>query len=454
MKSWARDFGILAIGLIVGIGVAIESAVHAEREQAEHHLPLDELRAFTSIYSKIKQYYVDEMDDATLIDNAIQGMVNGLDPHSSYLKPEDHDDLKVNTSGKFGGLGIEVGMEDGFVKVISPIDDTPAERAGIQSGDMIIRLDDVSVKGMTLSDAVDKMRGKPGTEIVLTVVREGKDKPLRFTIVRDIIRIQSVRSRMLEPGYAYVRISQFQETTARNLHKTIDKLEEENDGPLKGLVLDLRNNPGGVLQAAVGVSDAFMRGGLVVYTEGREQDAEMRYKADSEDVLDGAPLVVLVNGGSASASEIVAGALQDHRRALIVGKQTFGKGSVQTVLPMQDGGALKITTARYFTPSGRSIQAEGIKPDIELRDLKVQKDEDKSNGATVSERNLKGHLENGNGESKPEAVADPEAKTEGADNAVDSAVDKNNEVDLAEDDFELFQALNLLKGMQLVQNAK
>jgi carboxyl-terminal processing protease len=219
-------------------------------------------------------------------------------------------------------------------------------------------------------------------------------------------------------------------------------------------VLDLRNNPGGVLQAAVGVSDAFMRGGLVVYTEGREQDAEMRYKADSEDVLDGAPLVVLVNGGSASASEIVAGALQDHRRALIVGKQTFGKGSVQTVLPMQDGGALKITTARYFTPSGRSIQAEGIKPDIELRDLKVQKDEDKSNGATVSERNLKGHLENGNGESKPEAVADPEAKTEGADNAVDSAVDKNNEVDLAEDDFELFQALNLLKGMQLVQNAK
>ncbi len=449
MKSWTRDVGILAVGLTLGLGLAIESAVHAEREQAEHHLPLDELRVFTSVYGKIKQHYVDQMDDATLIDNAIQGMVNGLDPHSSYLKPEDHDDLKVSTTGKFGGLGIEVGMEDGFVKVISPIDDTPAQRAGIQAGDLVIRLDDVSVKGMSLSDAVDKMRGKPGTEIVLTVVREGADKPLTITIVRDIIRIQSVRSRMLEPGYAYVRISQFQEATARSLHKTVDKLEEENGGSLKGLVLDLRNNPGGVLQAAVGVSDAFLRGGLVVYTEGRDSDAEQRYKADSEDVLDDAPLVVLVNSGSASASEIVAGALQDHRRALIVGTQTFGKGSVQTVLPMRDGGALKITTARYFTPNGRSIQAEGIKPDIELGNLKVAKDEENARSTAVAERNLQGHLENGNGDAPP-AEAAKDAK-----DAKDAAkTDQPSGAKLAEKDFELFQALNLLKGMQLLQAAK
>ncbi len=443
MKTRARDLLILLTGLILGISLAVERAVFAEKsEGAVTPLPLDELRAFSEVYSKIKKSYVEEVEDKELLNNAIQGMVSSLDPHSAYLLPEAHDELQVNTTGEFGGLGIEVGMEDGFVKVISPIDDTPAQRAGMQAGDLIIRIDDTSVQGMTLSDAVKKMRGKVGTKIELTVVRKGEDQALKVTIIRDVIKIRSVKSRMLEQGFGYLRISQFQMHTGANLEASIESLVEENDGKmLKGLVLDLRNNPGGVLSAAVDVSDAFLTDGLVVYTDGRVGDSSIKFEADSEDLLDGAPLVVLVNNGSASASEIVSGALQDHKRAVVMGERTFGKGSVQTILPMRDGAALKLTTALYYTPSGRSIQAEGITPDIEIKNLRIESPDDGAKNHRVSERNLTGHLGNGEKEKKGADAEKDGAEGEGA---------EEEEKSLAERDFMLFEALNMLKGLHLL----
>ncbi|HFE32809.1 MAG TPA: S41 family peptidase, partial [Gammaproteobacteria bacterium] len=367
MKSNTRTLLVLFIGLTLGVMLAIGQGVLAEKEKAQHGaapLPLNELRTFTEVFARIKKDYVEPVSDKELLENAIRGMLSGLDPHSSYLDPDSFKDLQVGTTGEFGGLGIEVGMEDGFVKVISPIDDTPAQRAGVKAGDLVIRLDEKPVKGMTLRDAVNIMRGKVGSKITLTIIREGEEKPLKITITRAIIKVKSVRQRNLEDGFGYLRISQFQSHTGENLADAIDKLKEENGGKLKGLVLDLRNNPGGVLNAAVEVSDAFLDKGLIVYTKGRIRDSDMKFNATPRTLLDGAPLVVLVNGGSASASEIVAGALQDHKRALIVGTRTFGKGSVQTILPLNNNTALKLTTARYYTPSGRSIQAEGIEPDI------------------------------------------------------------------------------------------
>ncbi|MCK4586455.1 MAG: S41 family peptidase, partial [Gammaproteobacteria bacterium] len=370
--------------------------------------------------------------DKTLLENAIRGMLSGLDPHSSYLDAEGYKDLQVGTTGEFGGLGIEVGMEDGFVKVISPIDDTPAQRAGVKAGDLVIRLDEKPVKGMTLHQAVGIMRGKVGTDILLTIIREGEEKPLKITITRDVIKVRSVRSRTLEEGIGYLRISQFQSRTGENLVKAIDELKKENNGKLDGLVLDLRNNPGGVLDAAVDVSDAFLESGLIVYTQGRIADSEMKFEASPVRQLDGAPLVVLVNGGSASASEIVAGALQDHKRAIILGTRTFGKGSVQTILPLNNESALKLTTARYFTPSGRSIQAEGIEPDIILDPLKVTKIEGVSE--RIKEADLSGHLENGTGKKKKNAKKKKEEK-----------------LSLAQTDYQLYEALNILKGMKILQ---
>ena len=431
MKALTRSILYLLLGGVLGMTLAVGQGVFAERNGGET-LPLDDLRTFTEVFAKIKNDYVEPVDDKTLLENAIRGMLSGLDPHSAYLIPDDYQDLQAGTSGEFGGLGIEVGMEDGFVKVIAPIDDTPAQRAGVEAGDLIIRLDDVPVKGMALSDAVKVMRGRPGTDIVLTIVREGTDRPIRITITRDVIRVTSVRSRPLEPGYGYVRISQFQTRTGESLREAVGKLREEGDDTLKGLVLDLRNNPGGVLSAAVAVSDAFLDSGTIVYTEGRMDDAELTFSAKGSDILDGIPLVVLVNGGSASASEIVAGALQDHRRAVIMGEKTFGKGSVQTILPMDNGSALKLTTARYYTPSGTSIQARGIVPDITLERMRVSRID--SSGARVQESDLAGHLESGGEEEDFEAAR--QAQVAG--------------VPLAQRDFALHEALNLLKGLYIL----
>ena len=434
MSVKKQNYLLLVTGLVLGVLVSIGHGVLAERESAQATLPVEELRTFSDVFGRIKNDYVESVEDKELLENAIRGMLTGLDPHSSYLDVDQFKELQVGTSGQFGGLGIEVGMEDGFVKVIAPIDDTPAQRAGVQAGDLVIRLDDTPVKGMSLSDAVKIMRGEPGTDIELTIVREGLDKPLQVTITRDIIKVKSVKRRTLEPGYGYLRISQFQSKTADYLEDAIRDLKKENEDNLKGLVLDLRNNPGGVLNGAVAVSDAFLTKGLIVYTEGRIDDSRLRFNATPDDLLNGKPIVVLVNQGSASASEIVAGALQDHKRAIILGGKTFGKGSVQTILPLSGGTALKLTTARYFTPSGRSIQAEGITPDIELESLKVAAVEKSLD--PLSEADLSGHLDNGNGK-----------KGKGGKKADE---DEDNG-DLAQSDYQLYEALNMLKGLSILQ---
>jgi carboxyl-terminal processing protease len=430
---------ILAIGLILGVSLTIGHGVFAERE-APAPLPLKELRTFTDVFANIKNNYVEPVDDKELIDNAVRGMLSGLDPHSAYLDVESYEELQVGTTGEFGGLGIEVGMENGFVKVIAPIDDTPAQRAGVEAGDLIIRLDDTPVKGMTLKEAVDMMRGKPGTSITLTIVREGLDKPLKTVITRAVIKVKSVKSRVLEPGYGYLRITQFQSATGETLVEAINTLKKDSGG-LKGVVLDLRNNPGGVLNAAVDVSDAFLDKGLVVYTEGRTEDSRVEFPASPGDLLSGAPIVVLVNVGSASASEIVAGALQDHKRAIIMGSKTFGKGSVQTVLPMNDGSALKLTTARYYTPSGRSIQAEGIVPDIQLENVKLAAVEEPEFEA-IKEADLSRHLDNGDGGGE----AMPAAET--------PAAGAEKKESLANEDYQLYEALNLLKGLNILKQTR
>jgi carboxyl-terminal processing protease len=397
-------------------------------------LPLEELRTFSEVFGRIKNDYVEPVDDRVLLESAIRGMLSGLDPHSSYLNKDEYRDLQVGTTGEFGGLGIEVGMDNGFVKVISPIDDTPAARAGLKSGDLISRIDDRPVKGMSLNEAVNLMRGKPGAEITLTIVREGAERPFDVKMVRDVIHVASVKSRTLEPGYVYVRIAHFQSRTTEDLLKAVGDLKKQNESGIKGLVLDLRNDPGGVLNSAVGVSDAFLTDGLIVYTQGRVEDAKLQFNAGPDDVLDGAPMVVLVNGGSASASEIVAGALQDHRRAVIMGTQTFGKGSVQTIVPIDDATALKLTTARYYTPSGRSIQAQGISPDIVVAQgaltLSGDKDPDR-----LKEADLARHLdESGKGDAGPK----------------DKDGDGGEKKPLAVEDFQLSEALNLLKGLNVL----
>ena len=433
MKLFTRSVTWLLAGGAIGVFLAIGQGVLAERH-GEGTLPLEDLRTFTEVFARIKNDYVEPVEDKALLENAIRGMLTGLDPHSSYLIPDDYQELQAGTSGEFGGLGIEVGMEDGFVKVIAPIDDTPAQRAGVEAGDLVIRLDDTPVKGMSLSDAVKVMRGAPGTDIVLTIVREGLDRPIRITITRDVIRVTSVRSRALEPGYGYVRISQFQLRTGESLREAVGELRENaGDEDLKGLVLDLRNNPGGVLNAAVSVSDAFLNEGTIVYTEGRMDDAKLTFSAKGSDILDGIPLVVLVNAGSASASEIVAGALQDHRRAVIMGEKTFGKGSVQTILPLDNGSALKLTTARYYTPSGISIQARGIVPDITLDRVRVSQ---LDGGEGVKEADLARHLDSDGEEEDFEAAK--------------RAQQAEEEAPLAQRDFALYEALNLLKGLHIL----
>lgn len=441
---------ILLIGFLLGATVSLCSSVLAEKNAPAQKvddinvLPFDELRTFTEIFGRIKQDYVEPVSDKKLLEDAIRGMLSGLDPHSAYLVSEEYKELQEGTTGQFGGLGIEVGMENGFVKVVSPIDDTPAQRAGIKSGDLIVRLDDKPVKGMTLSDAVKMMRGEPGSQIVLTVIREGEEAPLKFELTRDIIKVKSVKSRLLEKNFGYVRISSFQSGTGQGLVEAIDELKKENEGALKGIVLDLRNNPGGVLNAAVDVSDAFIESGLIVYTEGRIRNSEMRFNATPDDIIDGAPIVVLINAGSASASEIVAGALQDHKRAIIMGEKSFGKGSVQTILPTSNGGAVKLTTARYFTPSGRSIQAEGIDPDVTLARYKLEALE-KAKIDAVKEADLSRHLTNGN-------QADKDKEAEKHDSSDVESQEKDGDSELNNRDYPLHEALNLLKGVAILRN--
>jgi carboxyl-terminal processing protease len=437
MSLFKRDFGLITSGIILGATLVFGQMVFADKEAGKPDLPLEDLRTFSEIFGRIKSSYVEPVEDKDLLENAIRGMLSGLDPHSTYLDLKDFKELREGTSGEFGGLGIEVSMEDGFVKVVAPIDDTPAAQAGIKPGDLIIRLDDAPVKGMSLNEAVSLMRGEPGSKLLLTIIREGADKPLKVELTRAIIKVKSVKHKTLEPGFGYVRITTFQSRTGPSLREAISDLKKENGGSLKGMVLDLRNNPGGVLDAAIDVSDAFITKGLIVYTEGRIADSDQKFHATPEDLLKGAPLVVLVNGGSASASEIVAGALQDQKRAVILGSKTFGKGSVQTVMPLTNETAVKMTTARYFTPSGRSIQADGIEPDITINGVRVTTLEE-NEFAPLRERDLSRHLENG-------TIEEPEV--------IDTETEPTEETDtqpLEVSDYMLSQALNLLKGMTIL----
>ena len=387
-----------------------------------------QLNLFGDIFERVRAGYVEEISDESLIEAAVNGMLTSLDPHSSYLSPKNFRDMQTQTRGEFGGLGIEVTMENGYVKVVSPIDDTPAFRAGLKSGDLITHLDTEPVQGLTLSEAVEKMRGKVGSDLKLTIRREGRE-PFDVTVTRDIIKIRSVRSRMEGNDIAYVRITSFSEQTTAGMERAINRLKEEAAGKLKGVVLDLRNNPGGLLDQSVKISDAFLNQGEIVSTRSRRADEGQRFNAKPGDITEGLPIVILVNGGSASASEIVAGALQDHRRAIILGTRTFGKGSVQTIIPLSGHGAIRLTTARYYTPSGRSIQAKGIDPDIVVEQAKLEKI---TQPERRREENLRGRLDNpggGNGGGPGGVAEKKEAK--------------------GPDDYQLSRALDLLRGIAL-----
>ncbi len=474
MRSKLQQIGLVLVGLLAGVALSVNFSAIAQKN-GTLPLPVEELRNFADVFNAIKQGYVEPVEDKQLITHAISGMLANLDPHSAYLDADAFKDLQVSTQGEFGGLGIEVGMEDGLVKVVAPIEDTPAWRAGVKAGDLIFKLDDTPVKGMTLNDAVKKMRGKPKTSIRLTILRKNEAKPIEITIERAVIKVQSVKSKLAETGYGYLRITQFQEETASDVVKHLDKLAkadaEAKGTGLKGLVLDLRNDPGGLLHAAIGVSAAFLPpNSAVVSTDGRVEDAKRKYTAASEDYLRGGredfmkslpewarsvPMIVLVNGGSASASEIVAGALQDHKRAVVMGTPTFGKGSVQTVLPLSAKTAIKLTTARYYTPSGRSIQAKGIEPDIVV--------EESVNGGSrerLREADLERHLAN---DKEGEEAGKPAApKKDKADKAPAGGKGDGKEGDKEEphtapfelaskSDYQLTQALNLLKALQVIK---
>ena len=461
-----KQASLVCAGVAGGILISLQFSAMAEKD-VRANLPIEELRTFAEVFNAIKQGYVEPIEDKKLIAHAISGMLSNLDPHSSYLDADAFKDLQTSTQGEFGGLGIEVGMEDGLVKVISPIEDTPAYRAGVKAGDLIFKLDDKLVKGMTLTDAVKRMRGKPKTQIKLSIIRKGEAKPIEITLTREVIKVQSVKSKIVENGYGYLRVTSFQENTAASVVKHLKDLYEP--GTLKGLVLDLRNDPGGLLNAAVGVSAAFLPPkALVTSTDGRVPDAKHQFYVQPEDYLRGSgedfiknlplealkvPMVVLINGGSASASEIVAGALQDHKRAVIMGTTSFGKGSVQTVIPLPGSAAIKLTTARYFTPSGRSIQAKGIIPDIIV--------EETPNGTSAThlrEADLENHLENNRDDgkvaptpAKPQSKAPEKSKGSPDKDEGDDAFEAPGRELASKKDYQLNQAINLLKGLQIMQ---
>lgn len=429
-KALTTFIGAAALTALPLMGFSEGDSGQSLIPEVESRLPLEDLRSFAKVFEQIRQGYVEEVDDSTLLEYAIKGMLQGLDPHSSYLDRASFDDLQANTTGEFAGLGIEVGIENDYITVVTPMDDTPAARAGLKSGDIILRLSGKSLKGVGLDEAVERMRGPKGSSVTLTIARKGHKEPFDVTIERDTVRVRSVRSKILDDGYGYLRISQFQLDTGSDVAAEIRELQEEGD--LKGMVIDLRNNPGGVLQSSVEVADAFLDSGLVVYTEGRSKSASLEYSAEPGDMTEGIPLVVLINDGSASAAEIVAGALQDHHRAVVMGTDSFGKGSVQTVIPINSERAIKLTTALYFTPNGRSIQAQGITPDIVVERVKVTR---MKSGSRTTEADLAGHLGNGNGGRER--------------NAADRERAMKSREDWYARDNQIFEALNVLKGMNL-----
>lgn len=397
-----------------------------KQESSLTPLPLEQIKSFAEIFTRIKHSYVEPVSDEQLLDYAIEGMLNGLDPHSIYLKEERLEELNEGTTGRFGGLGMEVVMDDGFVKIIAPIDDTPAEKAGLKTGDLVIRIDDKTISGLSLSEATDQMRGEPGTLIKLTILRESESEPFEVELERAIINIQTVKRRQLDEQIGYLRVSQFQTMTAEVFRKELKRLRD-GEG-FSGLIVDLRNNPGGLLNSAISIADIFIKEGTIVSTKGRLPENEQAFLATPNDLIEGKPIVVLINSGSASASEIVAGALQDHERAIILGTKSFGKGSVQTVVNVAENTGIKLTTARYYTPSGRSIQAAGIVPDVLVTQRQFKKRE--KGFGRITENDLPGHLEN-------EAVSEN---------------DKDLELDrLFSNDYQLNEAFNLLKGLVLYQ---
>jgi carboxyl-terminal processing protease len=412
---------------------------NAEEEQ---NIPMEDVQRFSNAIAQIKQYYVKPVSDKELFENAIRGMLAGLDPHSGYLDEEEFNELQTSTSGEFGGLGLEVTMEEGVIKVISPLADSPAAKAHIKPGDYIIKIGSRSVQGINLKEAVTLMRGKIGEPITLTVLRKGENKPLQLTLVRENIQIKSVQSKLLDNQYGYIRLAQFQALSAQDMLKNIAEMKQKAGGQLKGLILDLRNNPGGLLDSAIQIADAFIdtktpnkKQELIVYTEGRLPGSKFTAIASPGDVLNNAPLVVLINGGSASASEIVAGALKDNKRAIILGTRSFGKGTVQTVLPLDNTHGIKLTTALYFTPAGTSIQAQGITPDILVEEISVPKDASQKNeGINFSEADLSGHILNGN-------------KTKRADNQA-TAIDEQH---LIHEDYQVYAALTILKSLAVAK---
>ncbi|HIB28251.1 MAG TPA: PDZ domain-containing protein [Candidatus Thioglobus sp.] len=440
-------FNFLKNSLFLAVFTAIISLsfqVHAKTSTEEQRLEqfFKDLEAFTVVFSDIKQLYVDDVDNKELFNNAIKGMVSGLDPHSVYLEPKEQKSLMESASGKFGGLGIVISKKDEGIQVISPIDDTPAYKAGIQAGDLIVKIGKKPVRGMSLEDGVDLMRGEPGTDVQITILRKNQ-KPFVVNITREIITIVTVKGYLLEEDIGYVRVSSFQGPTANLLKETINKLVKENGGFLKSLILDLRNNPGGVLNGAVDVSNLFIdEAGLVVYTEGRIPSSKLKFKTERGDILLDSPMVVLINKGSASASEIVAGALQDHKRAIIMGSTSFGKGSVQTIIELDGGYGLKITTARYYTPNGRSIQAKGIVPDIELKNISLENEKEESI-VEIKETDLTGHLEQ---ETPDNMTADEIVDSQ---EKIQASLDKKA-IEKLKKDYFVHEATNLLKALTVL----
>lgn len=420
---------------LVAVLISIVSAT-AYRSATAAGTDYESIELFTDVLAIVKKSYVEEVDTKKLIYGAINGMLAALDPHSSFMPPDTYKELKLDTKGEFGGLGIEISIKDGILTVISPIEDTPAYRAGIKAGDQILKIDDKFTKDLTIMDAVKRMRGVKGTKVTLTIMREGFDKPKDFPLTRDVIQVKSIKFKMLDDGYGYLRIAQFQEKTSDDLQKALDILNETSKGKLKGLVLDLRNDPGGLLDQAVKVSETFLEEGkLIVYTEGREKDAQMKFSSRKSEKQPDYPIVALINSGSASASEIVAGALQDHKRAVVMGVQSFGKGSVQTIIPLSDNSGLRLTTAKYFTPSGRSIQAKGITPDIVVERIELTSTE-KKESMHLREKDLENHFENDKKEQSTEKTEVlPLYKTD----------------EQVKNDYQLLRALDLLKGWEILK---
>jgi carboxyl-terminal processing protease len=446
-KRVIMGFAIVVAALVIFIGISSQRRCIAEGKGSDY----ESIELFTDVMAIVKKSYVEEVDTKKLIYGAINGMLASLDPHSSFMPPDTYKEMKVDTKGAFGGLGIEISVKDGILMVISPIEDTPAFKAGIKAGDQIFKIDDKFTKDLNINEAVKRMRGPKGTKVLLTIMREGFDKPQEFSLTRDIIQVKSVRSRLLGDGYAYIRIAQFQEKTDEDLVKFLKNLKEENKGELNGLILDMRNDPGGLLDQAVRVAEHFVEEGqMIVYTEGREKDSKMQFTARKGRKEPKYPMVVLINGGSASASEIVAGALQDHKRAIVMGTQSFGKGSVQTIIPLSDESGLRLTTARYYTPKGRSIQAKGITPDIVVERLELPKQSaDKKDSMHVSEKDLENHFE-GEDKGAPKDAKKEEKKEDKKEDKKDKTVSLKPE-DTLKNDYQVMRALDLLKGWEILK---